>query len=145
MPRWRSCDYRTIKMRIFFPVPTLPNSRLFITASKRDRTHRVLSQVVTQFQLGMFHETGEPRPKRQCIVASLSQNALWQCVDGVSVFLSNLVFLIEAAKSICRLVIQSPLILWTICSREPNLMHPAALKKLTLVLAAHSRSCLASG
>jgi hypothetical protein len=53
-----------------------------VVASKRDRAHRVLSQVVTQFQLGMFQETGQPRPKRQCIVASLSHNALWQCAGA---------------------------------------------------------------
>jgi hypothetical protein len=53
-----------------------------VAASKRDGAHRVLSEVVTQFQLAMFHETGEPRPKRQCIVASLRQNALWQCAGA---------------------------------------------------------------
>ena len=30
----------------------------------------------------MFHGASEPRPKRQCIVASLSQNALWQCAGA---------------------------------------------------------------
>jgi hypothetical protein len=35
------------------------------SASKSYRTHRVLSQVVAQFQLRIFQEATEPTPKRQ--------------------------------------------------------------------------------
>jgi len=51
-----------------------------VAASQGDRAHRVLSQVIGQLQFGIFQETSEPHPKRQRVVASLRQNALWQCV-----------------------------------------------------------------
>ena len=37
--------------------------------------HRVLSQVVAQFQLRIFQEAAEPSPKRQRVVAGLGESA----------------------------------------------------------------------
>jgi hypothetical protein len=38
------------------------------------------ARLLLNFSSGYFEETSEAHPKRQRVVASLSQNALWQCV-----------------------------------------------------------------
>ena len=51
------------------------------------RAHRVLGQVVAQFQLRIFQEATEPTPKRQRVIAGLGESALGQgtgpcCLDA---------------------------------------------------------------
>ena len=46
-----------------------------ISPAKSDRAHRVLGQVVAQFQLRIFQEATEPTPKRQRVVAGLGESA----------------------------------------------------------------------
>jgi len=50
-----------------------------ILAPKGDRTDRVLGAIVTQLQLGVFQEPGQPRPERERVITGFSQHALWQC------------------------------------------------------------------
>jgi hypothetical protein len=44
-----------------------------IASAKSYRAHRVLGQVVAQFQLRIVQEAAEPAPKRQCVIAGLGR------------------------------------------------------------------------
>src|ERR1039458_2803815 len=59
------------------------NRRPRIISTKSYRAHRVLRQVVAQFQLGIFQEARELPPERECVVRRLAQRAGRQgCVAG---------------------------------------------------------------